>query len=221
MKVIIAGSTGMVGNLVLNNCLDSIKIDEVRSLVRKPSSQKHAKLTEVIIHNFEDYSEYPTLFKDIDIAFFCIGVYIGQVSDEIFKKITVNYAVQFANTLKQFSPGATICLLSGAGADRSEKSKTSFARYKGMAENQISNLSMKFYSFRPAYIYPVLPRKEPNVMYKIIRYLYPVFKLLGENYSIKSSELAQAIFNVGIYGADREILENRDILKYVSINNNL
>ena len=102
-------------------------------------------------------------------------------------------------------------MLSGAGADRSEKSKTSFARYKGMAENQISAMDLKFYTFRPTYIYPVAARKEPNWMYNISRKLYPIVKLFGDSASIKSTELAEAMFNVGIYGADKEILENKEI----------
>src|SRR5688572_24082386 len=140
MKVIIAGSTGMVGSLVLTECLNSDKISEVRSLVRKPTGLTHHKLTEIVVQDFENYSARPDLFKEINTAFFCLGVYTGQVSDEMFKKITVDYAVQFAAALERYSPEATICLLSGAGADRTEKSRTAFARYKGMAENPISNL---------------------------------------------------------------------------------
>lgn len=214
MKVIITGSSGMVGKLVLTNCLNSDKVTEVISLVRKPTEQRHDKLTEIVITNFEDYSNKESLFKDISVAFFCLGVYTGQVPDDLFKKITVSYAVEFAKTLEKNSPQATLCLLSGAGADRTEKSKTSFARYKGMAENQVSELNLKFYSFRPAYIYPVEPRKEPNYGYRIIKVLYPVLKLLGDKYSIKSTELANAIFSVGLNGADKQILENQDILKY-------
>lgn len=217
MKVIITGSSGMVGKLVLINCLNSDKITEVRSLVRKPTGQKHNKLIEIVIASFEDYLAQENLFKDISVAFFCLGVYTGQVSDDLFKIITVTYAVEFAKTLEKNSPEATICLLSGAGADRTEKSKTSFALYKGMAENQIAKLNLKFYSFRPAYIYPIDPRKEPNVGYKIIKILYPIFKFLGDKYSIKSTELANAIFNVGLNGADKQILENQDILKYKNI----
>lgn len=217
MKVIVTGGSGMVGKLVLNNCLNSDKITEVRSLVRKPTGQKHNKLTEIVIENFEDYSVQEALFEDISSAFFCLGVYTGQVSDDLFKKITVNYAVEFAKTLEKNSPQATLCLLSGEGADRTEKSKTSFALYKGMAENQIAQLNLKLYSFRPAYIYPVDARKEPNVGYKIMRALYPLVKLLGEKYSIKSKELANAMFNVGMNGADKQILENLDILKYKDI----
>ena len=218
MKVIITGGSGMVGNLVLTNCLNSDKITEVRSLVRKPTGQKHKKLTEIVITNFEDYSAQENLFKDISAAFFCLGVYTGQVPDDLFKKITVNYAVEFAKTLEKNSPRATLCLLSGAGADKTEKSRTSFALYKGMAENQIAKLNLKFYSFRPAYIYPVDQRKEPNVAYKIIKVLYPIFKLLGDKYSIKSTELANAIFNIGLNGANKQILENQDILIFKNSN---
>src|SRR5690606_21721791 len=129
MKVIITGGTGMVGGLVLAKCLHSEKITEVVSVVRKPTGQKHHKLSEIVLSDFEIYSQHEKLFKDIGIAFFCLGVYTGQVPDNLFKKITVDYAVAFAKTLEKNSPKATICLLSGAGADRTEKSKTSFARY--------------------------------------------------------------------------------------------
>lgn len=216
MKVIITGSTGMIGELILKDCLKSDKISDVRSLVRKPTGLKHQKLNEIIIHNFEDFSEHLNLFQDINIAFFCIGVYTGQVSNELFKKITVNYAVKFANALKLKSPDSTICLLSGAGADLSEKSKTSFAKYKGMAENQISSLDLNFYSFRPAYIYPVTQREEPNLMYRILRFIYPIIKIFGESTTIKSTELAQAMFNVGISGADKKIIENKEIHNYIN-----
>lgn len=216
MKVIIAGSTGMIGSLVLNHCLNDNQINEVICLVRKPTGQQHKKLKEVAIENFEDYSQNANLFKNVSTAFFCLGVYTGQVADDLFKKITVNYAVAFAAALKRESAEATICLLSGAGADRTEKSSTSFAKYKGMAENQISAMNLKFYSFRPAYIYPVDVRKEPNIGYRITRLLYPMIKLIGRKYSIPSTELAKAMFNVGMNGAEKEVLENEDILKYVN-----
>jgi len=207
----------MVGNLVLNNCLNSDKISEVKNLVRKSSQLKHSKLSEIVVQDFEDYSDYENSFRGVRIAYFCIGVYTGQVSDELFKKITVNYAVEFAKALEKHSPQATICLLSGAGADRTEKSRTSFARFKGMAENQISKLDLKFYAFRPAYIYPVKARKEPNLGYRIIKGLYSLIKVFGGKYSIKSTALGNAMFNVGIQGADKQILENQDIVKYSAL----
>lgn len=142
----------------------------------------------------------------------------GQVSDDLFKTITVSYAVKFAEAVKQNSPQAGVCLLSGQGADKTEKSRMAFARYKGMAENQISALGMRFHSLRPGYIYPVKPRKEPNLMYTITRWLYPLIKLAGSNTSIPSTHLAEAMLLIGLNGYKQEILENKDIVNYLKKN---
>jgi uncharacterized protein YbjT (DUF2867 family) len=186
-------------------------ITGITSLVRRPSGQAHAKLTEVVITDFTDYTAHADVFEQIDAAFFCIGAYTGQLPDAQFKALTVDYAVAFGKQLQMGSPQARLCLLSGAGADRSVKSRTAFARYKGMAENQLSALDLEFYSFRPGYIFPVRPRKEPNLMYKISRGLYPLIKMFGKKYSIPSTHLAQTMLTVGLNGHSQEILENIDI----------
>jgi len=213
MKVLIAGASGMVGGHALEYCLEENAINEVLSFGRKELDNSHPKLKQIVIQNFEDYGPHESKFEHVAAAIFCIGVYTGQVTDEKFKTITVDYAVQFAKILEAKSPKAKYCLLSGAGADRKEKSRTSFARYKGMAENQIDKMNLEFYSFRPGYIYPVVPRKEPNMMYRVSRGLYPMFKLFGRNASIKSTELGKAMFKVGLNGYDKSILENKDILQ--------
>lgn len=214
-NVLITGASGMVGNIILDHCLASSKINKVISLVRKKSNTTHPKLKEVIVKDYTDYANHRALFKNIDSAFFCIGVYTGSVSDKLFKEITVDYAVSFAKMLKDNSPNAKLCLLSGAGADRTEKSKTSFALYKGMAENKIENLGLEFYTLRPGYIYPVEQRKEPNLMYRIMRSLYPILRLLGNNFSIKSTELGKVMFEIGLNGTDRRIFENNDLIRYL------
>jgi len=215
MKAIICGVTGMVGRLVLDYCINSNKITEVISLVRTITNISHPKLKEVIISDFISYDDRASLFKDVSVAYFCLGVYTGAVSDDDFKRITVDYAVNFAKLVQLQSPDVSLCLLSGAGADRTEKSRTSFAKYKGMAENQIAALRLKFHVFRPGYIYPVTTRKEPNAMYRFSRRIYPLVKLLGKNVSITSIELARAIFEIGLSKSETEIFENKDILKYL------
>jgi uncharacterized protein YbjT (DUF2867 family) len=213
MKAVIAGSTGMVGSLVLEQCIQSDLIDDIVTLVRRPSSfVLSEKVSELVVEDFETYANQEVSFVKVDIAFFCLGAYTGQVKDELFKKITYDYAVAFARMVKAHNPKARLCLLSGQGADRTEKSTTAFARYKGMAENAVADLLPNFHSFRPGYIYPVTPRKEPNFMYSLSRTLYPLFKLMGRNMSIKSTELAEAMFLVGLHGAKKEVLENADIL---------
>jgi len=212
-KVIITGTTGMVGSLVLELCLNSPEISGITSLVRRPSGIKHKKLNEVIIDDFMKLDEKASYFKSVDIVYYCLGVYTGTVDRNQFRVVTVDYPEVLAKAVYRKNPHAAFCLLSGAGADRTEQSRFMFAKDKGAIENRLASLGFKsFHSFRPGYIYPVIPRKEPNFGYRVFRFLYPLIKLLGPGTTIRSTELAQAIFNTGINGCNLEILENRDII---------
>ncbi len=221
-KVLIAGATGMIGKLITEMCLESEEIYHVTTLVRKETASTNTKLKEVVVADMLDLSSVAYEFKNIDIAFFCIGAYTGKVNDDQFAKITVDMPVAFAKALKSNSSQATLCLLSGQGADREEKSKMAFAKYKGMAENQLSNIGLKaFYTFRPAYIYPVTKRKEPNFIYTLSRLLYPIIKLFGKNGSVKSTELASAMFSVGLNSYEKEVIENHEIIDIYQNQKNL
>jgi len=105
--------------------------------------------------------------------------------------------------------------LSGSGADPAGRSRIAFARYKGQAEKAL--LAAGFpcvYIFRPAYIYPVEPRKEPNFSYRLLRGIYPVFRVLFPNQVIPADDLAHAMVDVAVSARGQHegvVLENRDI----------
>lgn len=218
-KVIITGSTGMIGSKILQLCLQSSEIHEVISLVRKPTGLAHQKYSEVVVSDFLNYENHVQHFNNVEIVFYCLGVYTGAVPPAEFRKINVDYPYNLAKTIHSISPQATFCLLSGQGADRSEKSTMQFARDKGAIENALSALYFKsFYTFRPGYIYPTQKRVEPNTFYKLSRALYPILKLLGNNLSITDIQLANTMFTIGLNGHTTEILENKDmrLLNYSS-----
>ena len=211
---LITGATGMVGSLILDHCLQNQNLSQITSLVRRPSGTSHPKVQEVVVDNFLILDGDADYYDNIDIVYYCLGVYTGTVDKELFHRITVDYPEMLARLLQKNNPELTFCLLSGAGADRNEKSRMMFARDKGIIENRLSAMGFgAFYAFRPGYIYPVTRRQEPNVSYRVIRVLYPLFRLLGRNSSIPSTELAGAMFRVGLEGHHTEILENRDILE--------
>jgi uncharacterized protein YbjT (DUF2867 family) len=212
-KVIITGTTGMVGGLVLRECLNSPEIESVVSFSRRSTGLNEEKLTEILLSDFIDYQNLEKHFTNVDIAFFCIGVYTGSVKRNEFRTITVDYTIAFGKMLKIYSSQATFCFLSGAGADQSEKSRMMFAQDKGAAENfLISQQFGALYIFRPGYIYPVTPRIEPNFSYRLSRKLYPVLKALMPKNVITSKHLAHAIFKTGLSGNNKTILENKNIL---------
>jgi hypothetical protein len=68
--------------------------------------------------------------------------------------------------------------------------------------------------YRPAYIYPVEPRKEPNFGYRLLRTIYPAFRVLFPNQVIRADDLARAMVDVAVRRTGEPgdlVLENHDI----------
>jgi uncharacterized protein YbjT (DUF2867 family) len=118
------------------------------------------------------------------------------------------------------SPEAAFSFLSGGGADQTGRSRLAYARYKGAAENALTAAGFPHvYLFRPGYIYPVEPRKEPNLGYRLLRAVYPAFRLLFPNQVIRADDLAHAMVDVVIDGTGERgafVFENRDIRALVA-----
>src|SRR5260221_1363293 len=181
-RVVIVVSTGMVVGYALRYALDHSSVGSVTSIGRGKLGISHPKLVEVLHQDFADCSALAGVLSGQDAAVFCLGVYTGAVSDADLRKITVDYTVEFARVLKCGSPGAAFSFLSGSGADQTGRSRLAFARYKGEAEKAVLAAGFsRVYIFRPAYIYPVKPRQEPNFSYRLLRLIYPAFRMLFPN----------------------------------------
>lgn len=200
---------------MLKHCLERDDVNMITSIARKKTGIIHPKLLEIIHGDFLDYSSIDDSLKNQDICFYCIGVYTGVVPKEEFHKITVDYTRAFAEALKRNSSEASFCFLSGQGADSKEKSPIMFARDKGIAENILLRLNFSYtYIFRPGYIYPVTPRKEPNFIYRMMRVLYKIFSPVFPDMGVKSEVLAKAMVDAAFSKSDKVIFENRAIRKY-------
>ena len=214
-RVVVIGATGMVGGAALRQALASAEVAEVTVIGRRACEVQDAKLRERIHADFLRYEPVADALADQDAALFCLGAYTGTLPDDQFKRLTVDVPLAFARALLVRSPNVRFSLLSGQGADRSERARMPFARYKGAVENGLLELDFAgLYLFRPAYIYPVQARREPNAMYRVSRALYPVVRRLSPNAAITSEELAGAMLHAGLHGLGpdpRVTLENRDI----------
>jgi len=219
-RLVIVGASGMVGGYALRCALGHPAAGRVTAIGRRTLGVTHPKLNEVLHRDFADCSALAPALLDQDAAIFCLGTYTGSVSDAELRKITVDYTVEFARVLHGSSPGAAFSFLSGSGADQTGRSRMAFARYKGEAEKALVAAGFpRLYIFRPAYIYPVEPRKEPNFGYRLLRAIYPVFRVLFPNQVIPADDLARAMVDVAV-GDRREsgsrVLENRDIRSMVA-----
>jgi uncharacterized protein YbjT (DUF2867 family) len=212
-RIVIVGATGMVGGYALRYALADPTVGRVTSIGRRKLGISNPKLDEVLHPDFADCSALAHVLAGQDAAIFCLGTYTGSVSNPELRKITVDYTVEFVRVLHGSSPGAAFSFLSGSGADPTGRSRMAFALYKGEAEKALLAAGFpRVYIFRPAYIYPVEPRKEPNFSYRLLRAIYPAFRLLFPNQVIPADDLARAMVDVVVLGTTGgPIFENRDI----------
>jgi uncharacterized protein YbjT (DUF2867 family) len=215
IHLVIVGASGMVGGYALHYALENRSVGNVTSIGRRKLGISDSKLREVLHSDFADCTALTDALSGQDAAVFCLGAYAGAVSNAGLRKITVDYAVEFARVLHVSSPDAAFSFLSGTGADQTGRSRVPFARYKGQAEKAL--LAMGFphvYLYRPAYIYPVQPRNEPNFSYRLLRGIYPVFRLLFPNQVIRADDLARVMVDVAVYGTGEHrgpVFENGEI----------
>ena len=207
--------TGMVGGYAFRYALGNPAVGRVTAISRRKLGISHSKLAEVVHRDFADCSVLAEALSGQDAAIFCLGTYTGAVSDAELRKTTLDYTAEFAHVFHGSSPGATFSFLSGSGADPTGRSRIAFARYKGQAENALRAMAFpRVYIFRPAYIYPVEPRREPNFSYRLLRAIYPVFRVLFPNQVIPANDLARAMVDVALRETQEKgdlVFENRDI----------
>ena len=214
-RLVVVGATGMVGGYALRYALDHPDVGRVTAIGRRTLGISHPKLDEVLHRDFADCSPLVETLAGQHAVIFCLGTYTGSVSDADLRTITVDYTVEFARVLRGGSPDAAFSFLSGNGADPTGRSRMAFARYKGAAEKALLAAGFpRVYIFRPAYIYPVQPRKEPTFSYRLLRAIYPAFRLLFPNQVIPADDLAHAMVDVAVRETPEIgglVFENRDI----------
>ncbi len=220
-RLVIVGATGMVGGYALRYALENPAVGSVTAIGRRKLGLSHPKLKEVLHQDFADCSVLAETLSGQYAAVFCLGTYTGAVSDAELRTITVDYTIEFARVLRLSSPEAAFSFLSGNGADPTGRSRLAFARYKGEAEKALLATGFRrVYLFRPAYIYPVETRKEPNFSYRLMRAIYPAFRMLFPNQVIRADDLARAMVYAAVHGIGSEhhavVFENRDIRTLVA-----
>jgi len=214
-QMVIVGATGMVGGYALRYALENAAVGSVTAIGRAKVGISHRKLKEVLHRDFADCSALTGALSGQDAVIFCLGAYTGSVSNSELRQITVDYTIAFARALRGSSPDAAFAFLSGNGADPTGRSRMPFARYKGEAEKALLAAGFpRVYLFRPAYIYPVDPRREPNFSYRLLRAIYPAFRVLFPNQVIPADDLARAMVDVALRDTAEHlelVFENRDI----------
>jgi nucleoside-diphosphate-sugar epimerase len=124
MNVIIFGASGMVGEGVLLECLDSVKVDSVTTVVRRETGREHEKLSEVIVDDPGILSSVEIDLGHLDACFWCVGISSVGLSEDDYARITYGLTVSAMETLLQLNPAMKFVFVSAVGADSTETSST-------------------------------------------------------------------------------------------------
>lgn len=218
IKAIITGSTGMVGEGVLHECLNHPEVESVLVINRRTCDVQHPKLKEIIHADFSDFGTIENELLGYNAAFLCMGVSSVGMKEEKFRHLTYDLTMALAEPIAKLNPDLTFTYVSGVGTDSTEKGRIMWARVKGKTENDIINLPIKAgFAFRPGVITPTKGLKNTYTAYKLMKPLLPVFRFLFPRYVSSLQELGLAMINVVLNGYDKKVLEVKDIVKLAKV----
>lgn len=216
MKVIITGSTGMVGKGVLLQCLEDNRIKKILLINRTSIKINHIKIKELICDNFLNLANYQKDFTGYDACFHCMGISVVGSSDEYYKKITYDITKVIVDLVFKENKNTVFNYVTGEGTDSSEKGPIRWARIKGKMENYILQKGFKdSYMFRAGIIIPEKGIKSRtkiyNLFYVLMRPVYPILKLLP--FITTTSKLGNAMINTLFFSYKKKIINNIHINK--------
>lgn len=212
LKIIITGTTGMVGEGVLLHCLNDPGVENVLSVSRKSTGITNPKLTELLVPDFMKLDAVKSQLTGYDACFYCAGVSSVGMSEAEYTKITYETPLHFATVLARLNPQMVMVHVSGRSTDSTEHGKVMWARVKGKAENDLMKLPLRaVFNFRPALMKPVAGQKNVKAAFKPVLWLYPLWKTLFPGSAMTLNEVGQAMIRCVVEGAPKGVLEVVDM----------
>jgi uncharacterized protein YbjT (DUF2867 family) len=176
----------------------------------------HAKLSERRHTDFERWDSAADGLAETDACFYCLGITSAGTPDDVYHRVTHDYAVALATALCAASPQCAFCFVSGAGADSTERSRTMWARVKGKTENAILRLPFRrAHVFRPSLIQPLRGVRSRTGLYAAFYVatapLLPLLLRFAPGFVTTTVRLGRAMITVAVEGHRARVLGSREI----------
>ena len=208
MRIIVTGVTGMVGEGVLLECLDSPDVEKVLAVSRKPMNQAHPKLEQLQVADFQKLGDVEAQLTGYDGCFYCAGVSSVGMSEADYTVISYDTPLAFATTLARLNPNLVLTYVTGSHTD--ENGKRMWQRVKGRAESALAKLPLKgVYNFRPGLMTPKRGQKHLKTGYKVALVFAPILKLFFPALTLE--QVGKAMLQCVKVGAPTGIVEIPDI----------
>lgn len=204
--IAIFGASGTAGDGILKAALDDPSVDTIRVITRRitPRMEKGvaAGKVEVATHlNYLDYEAIHDQLADADAVFWAIGLSSIGVDEKIYRRIHVDFPVQFVKEWADISQKTDISFHYISSSDISKDSSAMWAREKLRAENMLfefaEGTSLRVIAYRPDYIGPTA--EEATIGQKM---LYWFFRPVGA--AVRATEIGGAMLEITARGSEFE-----------------
>jgi uncharacterized protein YbjT (DUF2867 family) len=176
MRILITGATGLVGQGVLQECLNASDVSAVVVLGRRPSGQSHAKLSELICADFRQLDAIEDQLQGFHACFYCAGAPPIGTAEASYREVTLELTTHVAAALARHNPDILFLYISGAHSDPG--SRITPLRVKGETERALQALPMRSVMLRTGGIQPVGDVHSPHpAMENLYRLVAPLMGL--------------------------------------------
>ena len=187
--ILLAGATGLTGDLLLDRLLNEPTIERVLAPSRKPLAE-HPHLDNPV---GEPAVFLPQLSGPVDVAFCCLGTTIKQAgSEQAFRAVDHDMVVAFGKRAREMGARHLI-VVSAIGAD--PKSSVFYTRVKGEMEQSLRAQGWPQLTLaRPSVL--IGERVEERPVEKIAATLSKLVP--GKYHGIEACELARALWRLAL-----------------------
>ncbi|RYD98415.1 MAG: epimerase [Sphingomonadales bacterium] len=214
MRIVIFGTSGMVGQGALREAVLDERVSDILSVVRSPSGQSHPKLSEIVLLDLTRIAEVADRLAGFDACLFCLGVSSLGMSEAAYTSVTHDLTLTIADVLAPRNRAMTFIYVSGTGTSRD--SRQMWARVKARTEDALAAMPFKAaYGFRPGFIQPLHGVKSKTgwyaALYALTRPLAPLLTRRLPAIATTTERLGRAMIAVAANGYPAATLENTAI----------
>lgn len=212
MQVTLFGSSGLIGDFLLNNLLADTSFEKVIVVTRGPLVHTNPKVN-VRQVNFTSQKEIDQAVENSTIVFSCIGTTQAKVKGDKITYRTIDYditlSIAYACKAKNV---ASFLYISSAGANSA--SSSFYLNLKGEIDDAVSALKLPSATIlRPSLL--LGKRKEFRFGERIAQFIMPLFAFLlpMRLRPISAEKVAEAMIEAALKKQlGTQILENNDLL---------
>jgi len=215
VKLILSGTSGMVGAGVLREALAAPEVEVVLSVGRRPLGIAHPKLRELLLPDLFDVAPAEDQLVGYDACIWAVGVSSVGLDEAAYARVTEELTLSWARTLLRLNRDLSFCYCSAGGAGGGAM----WARVRQRVEGALRAMPFRHAGVvRPGFIRPGPGIRSRTRGYQLgITLMKPIFPLIpllmrAAPWLFTTSEiLGRAMLRVVQGRADRFILESRDI----------